>query len=102
MSQFPTPPASHYSSESLSDAHEKPPVVDSSAELSQYLDALLERYLGLLDRHQALQADLAKQLSSVPICFDYLKREESIDVGTGISFSSSCQLHLSARSAVWN
>ncbi|RJE24850.1 hypothetical protein PHISCL_02804 [Aspergillus sclerotialis] len=64
MSRFPTPPASRYSSESLNDTYEKTPVVDSSAELSRYLDALLERYLGLLDRHQTLQSDLAKQLSS--------------------------------------
>jgi hypothetical protein len=65
MAQFPTPPASRHGSE-LPDVDTKDfPVADSSADLLHSLDALLERYLDLLDRHQKLHADLAKQLSSV-------------------------------------
>ncbi|KAI9927968.1 hypothetical protein ASPWEDRAFT_29358 [Aspergillus wentii DTO 134E9] len=63
MAQVPTPPASRHGSESP-DVEQKKPVVDSSAELLQSLDTLLERYLCLLDRHQKLQADLGKRLSS--------------------------------------
>lgn len=58
MSQIPTPPVSRHASEVPDVLQEKSPVVDS-------LDTLLERYLGLLDRHQKLQAELAKRLSSV-------------------------------------
>ena len=79
MSHLPTPPASRYGSESLDDIDKKSPVVDLSRELSQSLDTLLERYLGLLDRHQKLQADLSKQLSSVSIYCDDLERDKSID-----------------------
>lgn len=66
MAQFPTPPASRHGSELPDvDTTKDSPVADSSAELLQSLDALLERYLDLLDRHQKLHADFAKQLSSV-------------------------------------
>lgn len=58
MAQILTPPASRHTSES-------PEIQQKENELSQTLDTLLERYLALLDRHQKLQADLAKQLSSV-------------------------------------
>lgn len=57
MAQVPTPPESRQTSESPEIQHKEAGAVD--------LDGLLERYLGLLDRHQRLQADLAKQLSSV-------------------------------------
>ncbi|RHZ47278.1 uncharacterized protein CDV56_101140 [Aspergillus thermomutatus] len=65
MAELPTPPASRQSSESppelqLKQSHE----AESSAKASQLLDHSLERYLLLLDRHQKLQTDLAKQLSS--------------------------------------
>ncbi|KAF7591919.1 hypothetical protein BBP40_000890 [Aspergillus hancockii] len=63
MSQIPTPPASHHGSESP-DAESKQSPADSSLDLLQSLDTLLERYLHLLDRHQKLQADLATNLSS--------------------------------------
>lgn len=63
MAQIPTPPASRQTSESPE--IQKETDVDTSAELLQTLDSLLERYLYLLDLHQRLQADLAKQLSSV-------------------------------------
>lgn len=62
MAQIPTPPASRDTSEAPE--IQKETEVDTSTELLQPLDTLLERYLHLLDRHQKLQADLAKQLSS--------------------------------------
>ncbi|BCR91587.1 uncharacterized protein ACHE_70430A [Aspergillus chevalieri] len=62
MAQILTPPASRHTSESPEVRKETE--VDASAELLQSLDTLLERYLHLLDRHQKLQADLAKRLSS--------------------------------------
>lgn len=65
MPQIPTPPASRHASESPELDQKNSLPVDSSAELLQSLDTLLERYLGLLDRHQKLQSELAKQLSSV-------------------------------------
>ncbi|KNG85874.1 hypothetical protein ANOM_003649 [Aspergillus nomiae NRRL 13137] len=63
MAQIPTPPASRHGSESPETEHKQPPGVDSSG-LLRSLDALLERYLHLLDRHQKLQAELATTLSS--------------------------------------
>lgn len=65
MAELPTPPASRQSSESpelqLKQSHE----AKSSAKALQLLDHSLEKYLLLLDQHQKLQTDLAKQLSSV-------------------------------------
>lgn len=55
MAQVPTPPRSRQASASP----------ESQFNASTDLDSLLERYLALLDRHQSLQTDLAKQLSSV-------------------------------------
>ncbi|KAK2758026.1 hypothetical protein FQN54_004432 [Arachnomyces sp. PD_36] len=52
MAQIPTPPVSPQS-ENL-----------RKASPEETLDALLERYLHLLDRHQQLQAELGKQLAS--------------------------------------
>ncbi|KAB8258184.1 hypothetical protein BDV32DRAFT_126231 [Aspergillus pseudonomiae] len=63
MAQIPTPPASRHGSESPETEYKQPPGVDSSG-LLRSLDALLERYLHLLDRHQKLQAELATTLSS--------------------------------------
>ncbi|RLM01728.1 hypothetical protein CFD26_100846 [Aspergillus turcosus] len=64
MAELPTPPASRQSSESpelqLKQSHE----AESSARTLQLLDHSLEKYLLLLDQHQKLQTDLAKQLSS--------------------------------------
>ena len=57
MAQVPTPPESRQTSASPELQHRGEGAVD--------VDRLLERYLGLLDWHQTLQADLAKQLSSV-------------------------------------
>jgi hypothetical protein len=64
MAQILTPPASRHGSESP-DAESKQSPADSSVDLSQSLDILLERYLCLLDRHQKLQAGLATTLSAV-------------------------------------
>lgn len=64
MAQVPTPPASRPGSEAP-EVQQKETQVDTSAGLLQTLDTLLEQYLHLLDRHQKLQADLAKRLSSV-------------------------------------
>lgn len=62
MSQLPTPPLSREASEE--------PISDSGAATTTdqklvELDALLERYLHLLDRHQKLHVELGKKLSSV-------------------------------------
>ena len=65
MAQVPTPPASRHSSEAPEVQQKETQEVDTSAALLQTLDTLLERYLHLLDRHQKLQEDLAKRLSSV-------------------------------------
>lgn len=54
MPQLPTPPTSRAGSE-----------FPESKASTECLDDLLERYLGLLDQQQKLQAELAKQLSSV-------------------------------------
>ncbi|KAJ5358018.1 hypothetical protein N7541_005176 [Penicillium brevicompactum] len=53
MPQLPTPPTSRAGSE-----------FPESKASTECLDDLLERYLGLLDQQQKLQAELAKQLSS--------------------------------------
>ncbi|OGM45929.1 hypothetical protein ABOM_005240 [Aspergillus bombycis] len=63
MAQIPTPPASRHGSESPDTEYKQPPGVGNS-DLLRSLDALLERYLHLLDRHQKLQAELATSLSS--------------------------------------
>lgn len=63
MAQIPTPPASRPGSEPP-DAVKAAPVSDS-ADLLQSLDALLEKYLDLLDQHQKSQAELASRISSV-------------------------------------
>ncbi|EKV16612.1 coiled-coil domain-containing protein 115 [Penicillium digitatum] len=59
MTQIPTPPASRPGSETP-EVKVKPEALDSV----QCLDALLEKYLHLLDRQQKLHANLAEQLSS--------------------------------------
>ncbi|PYH98758.1 hypothetical protein BO71DRAFT_22747 [Aspergillus ellipticus CBS 707.79] len=64
MAQIPTPPASRSASPAADAEPKQPPVADSSADLLQSLDSLLERYLHLLDQHQKLQAELGSQLSS--------------------------------------
>ena len=58
MAQVLTPPASPGAGK----LHKEAQKDNSSAET---LDALLERYLYLLDRHQKLQEELGKQLASV-------------------------------------
>lgn len=65
MPQAPTPPTSSHPLEYVDDTKEESSAVSSSDALLQSLDSLLERYLWLLDHHQKLQAELAKQLSSV-------------------------------------
>ncbi|RDW86180.1 uncharacterized protein DSM5745_02822 [Aspergillus mulundensis] len=64
MAQLSTPPASRQSSE-LPDAELKQLQIDDpTPDLLESLDALLEKYLHLLDKHQRLQNDLASKLSS--------------------------------------
>jgi hypothetical protein len=64
MSQIPTPPQSRGASTEPND--EKIDITTTTLdEKVQLLDALLERYLYLLDTHQKLQESLGKQLSSV-------------------------------------
>lgn len=104
MPQAPTSPTSSYSLESQNDPQEESSVVHSSDALSQSLDSLLERYLGLLDRHQKLQAELAKQFSSVwgaIRSFWVFFMDELAYFRLGISFPGSCQLYLSSGSMVW-
>ncbi|KAL5049862.1 hypothetical protein BDW71DRAFT_203940 [Aspergillus fruticulosus] len=64
MTLFPTPPASRQNSEvpdaELKQLHTDDPTLD----LLESLDALLEKYLHLLDKHQRLQGDLASKFSS--------------------------------------
>ncbi|KAK1141611.1 hypothetical protein N8T08_008875 [Aspergillus melleus] len=68
MAQIPTPPASRSGSESPEFELKEAPVsdssADSSADLLQSLDALLEKYLDLLDQHQKFQTELASRISS--------------------------------------
>ncbi|KAL1963761.1 hypothetical protein VTN77DRAFT_7827 [Rasamsonia byssochlamydoides] len=62
MAQIPTPPLSPQASEGrlhIEDQEEK-----ASQDQILLLDSLLERYLNLLDRHQTLQKEIGKQLSS--------------------------------------
>ncbi|EPS26641.1 hypothetical protein PDE_01579 [Penicillium oxalicum 114-2] len=61
MSELPTPPPSRPGSEAPETATK---TVEASAELLQSLDLLLESYLHLLDRQQALQSGLSKSLAS--------------------------------------
>ncbi|KAL4997635.1 hypothetical protein BDV10DRAFT_89491 [Aspergillus recurvatus] len=64
MTQLPTPPVSRQSSE-IPDAELKQLHIDDpTPDLLEPLDALLEKYLHLLDKHQRLQSDLASKLSS--------------------------------------
>ncbi|KAG2421449.1 hypothetical protein HFD88_005424 [Aspergillus terreus] len=60
MPQIPTPPASRHGSISPEPEHKQAPTAD----LTQTLDDLLERYLNLLDQHQRLQSQMASCLSS--------------------------------------
>lgn len=62
MAQIPTPPLSRQASEERQIEDQKKTKDQDQILL---LDSLLERYLHLLDRHQTLQAELGKQLSSV-------------------------------------
>ncbi|PLB52386.1 hypothetical protein P170DRAFT_472283 [Aspergillus steynii IBT 23096] len=64
MAQIPTPPASRPGSETPDAELKEAPVADSSADLLQSLDTLLEKYLDLLDRHQKSQEELARRISS--------------------------------------
>ena len=60
MAQIPTPPASPHVENSR-----RAPANNSLLEPLESPNALLERYLHLLDQHQKLQEELGKQLSSV-------------------------------------
>ncbi|KAL1987734.1 hypothetical protein VTN96DRAFT_2574 [Rasamsonia emersonii] len=62
MAQIPTPPLSRQASEERQIEDQKKTSQDQDQVL--LLDSLLERYLHLLDRHQTLQAEIGKQLSS--------------------------------------
>lgn len=102
MAQVPTPPASRQTSESPEVQHKG----EGQAAAGVDVDSLLERYLGLLDRHQKLQADLAKQLSSV--CLKTAMERENIwgrwqcaDVQTGIPVAGPGQLHLPTGPPIW-
>lgn len=65
MTQLPSPPASRQNSE-VPDADLKQPDINTpTSDLLRSLDAHLEKYLHLLDKHQSLQGQLASQLSSV-------------------------------------
>ncbi|EAW09242.1 uncharacterized protein ACLA_034450 [Aspergillus clavatus NRRL 1] len=64
MTDLLTPPASRQNSESPEAQIKQSSEAESCTELIQSLDRLLERYLELLDRHQKLQVELAKKLSS--------------------------------------
>ncbi|KAL4922208.1 hypothetical protein BDW62DRAFT_79147 [Aspergillus aurantiobrunneus] len=64
MAQLPTPPASRQNSE-IPDAELKQLHINNTTpNLLSSLDALLEKYLHLLDKHQRLQSELASKLSS--------------------------------------
>ncbi|KAL4906882.1 hypothetical protein BDW74DRAFT_176484 [Aspergillus multicolor] len=64
MAQLPTPPASRQSSERPEAEFKQLHIDDPTPDLLKSLDALLEKYLHLLDKHQRLQNDLASKLSS--------------------------------------
>jgi hypothetical protein len=65
MKQLPTPPASRQSSEVPDTDLKQLHIDDPTPDLLESLDALLEKYLHLLDKHQRLQHVLASKLSSV-------------------------------------
>jgi hypothetical protein len=61
MAQLPTPPISRQASQERHIQDQE----KASQDPIRLLDSLLERYLNLLDRHQTLQVEIGKQLSSV-------------------------------------
>ncbi|KAL3472628.1 hypothetical protein BJX99DRAFT_210871 [Aspergillus californicus] len=63
MPQFLTPPASRQSSETPDAELKELHITDPTPDLSKSLDAHLESYLHLLDKHQQLQSELASRLS---------------------------------------
>jgi hypothetical protein len=65
MRQLPTPPVSRQTSEIPDGELKQLHVDDIPPDPSTSLDALLERYLHLLDKHQRLQSELSSELSSV-------------------------------------
>ncbi|KAL3436771.1 hypothetical protein BDV09DRAFT_164393 [Aspergillus tetrazonus] len=64
MKQLPTPPASRQSSEVPDTDLKQLHIDDPTPDPLESLDALLEKYLHLLDKHQRLQHVLASRLSS--------------------------------------
>ncbi|THC98054.1 hypothetical protein EYZ11_002480 [Aspergillus tanneri] len=66
MARISTPPASRHGSEATDAEIKKGSIADSSSDLLQSLDTLLEKYLFLLDQHQKFQTELASRLSSRP------------------------------------
>ncbi|KAL4759827.1 uncharacterized protein BDW70DRAFT_139215 [Aspergillus foveolatus] len=64
MKQLPTPPASRQSSEVPDTDLKQLHIDDPTPDPLESLDALLEKYLHLLDKHQRLQHVLASKLSS--------------------------------------
>ncbi|KAL4783024.1 hypothetical protein BJX76DRAFT_331042 [Aspergillus varians] len=64
MTQLPTPPASRQTSEIPDVELKQLHIDDPTPDLLESLNALLERYLHLLDKHQRLQSELASRLSS--------------------------------------
>ncbi|KAA8645671.1 uncharacterized protein ATNIH1004_007090 [Aspergillus tanneri] len=80
MARISTPPASRHGSEATDAEIKKGSIADSSSDLLQSLDTLLEKYLFLLDQHQKFQTELASRLSSA----------------LGFFFSCASQLYLSA------
>lgn len=116
MAQIPTPPLSRQASEERQIEDQKKTSQDQDQVL--LLDSLLERYLHLLDRHQTLQAEIGKQLSSVRYDFilsvfvrklffpcDRLLADGRYlltPVGlAGLLFAHSCELLLSSRAEIW-
>ncbi|KKA17086.1 hypothetical protein T310_9263 [Rasamsonia emersonii CBS 393.64] len=97
MAQIPTPPLSRQASEERQIEDQKKTSQDQDQVL--LLDSLLERYLHLLDRHQTLQAEIGKQLSSVRYDFIlYLLTPVGL---AGLLFAHSCELLLSSRAEIW-
>ncbi|KAL4805502.1 hypothetical protein BDV18DRAFT_161154 [Aspergillus unguis] len=64
MTQLPTPPASRQSSVLPDTELKQLDINDPTPDLVQSLDAHLEKYLYLLDKHQSLQNELSSKLSS--------------------------------------
>ncbi|KAL4821066.1 hypothetical protein BDW67DRAFT_151948 [Aspergillus spinulosporus] len=64
MKQLPTPPASRQNSEVPDTDLKQLQIDDPTPDLLESLDALLEKYLHLLDKYQRLQHVLASKLSS--------------------------------------